>query len=521
MQWRSHLIVALSLVLAVSARAAEPINPDNPPEGLFTDEWGEVYMAGGKVGYVHSTMTRKGDLIDTRVMMKMVIGRANQAITVQTDQSTTESLTTGPIKFTQEMDASIMKTAMRGTIKNGRVTIVQSQYGMETTQTFDYPQGAVMVWGTFRESLRRGFEPGTTYTLSTYIPELRMDGPLPATTTVGNWEEFEHDGKRIRGQRVDLVLESHIGPIEMVNWVDHSGQILKSVMPMPGLGDIVIVMTDQGTALADFVPPEVFMTSIVKAKRTITPRTARRITYRIRSTTPGTDLGEIPTTDMQVPTKAADHSVKLVITRQEHAFRKPRAERVRAVDAGAWESGGEMAEFLESNLMINTKDPKLIALAKEAAGRSDDPFTLADNLRRFVTDYVDIKNLNIGFATASEVCRTREGDCSEHGVLLAALGRINGLPSRVAVGLAYVPWFGGQKDVFGYHMWTQFYIDGRWIDVDAALRETKCSPTRIAFATSSLKNTGLADLSLPLLSKIGAIDIDILNIEESPDGGDH
>ena len=101
----------------------------------------------------------------------------------------------------------------------------------------------------------------------------------------------------------------------------------------------------------------------------------------------------------------------------------------------------------------------------------------------------------------------------EHAVLLAALGRINGLPSRVVAGLAYVPLFGNEDDIFGYHMWTQFYIDGRWIDVDAALRETECSPARIAFAISSLQNAGLADLSLPLLSKIGAISLEIREME--------
>lgn len=163
--------------------------------------------------------------------------------------------------------------------------------------------------------------------------------------------------------------------------------------------------------------------------------------------------------------------------------------------------------------MINTDDPELKKLAKEATGGEKDPYKLADKLRQFVTEYVASKNLNIGFATASEVARNKEGDCSEHGVLLAALARINGLPSRVVVGLAYVPIFGKQDDIFGYHMWTQVYIDGRWLDIDAALRETVCSPIRLAFATSSLKSAGLAELSLPLLDKIGAIDIDVLEIE--------
>lgn len=524
LRMRSYLIIAALALCSVAARAGEPIDPNNPPEGRFSDDWGEIYMAGGKVGYVHSTMTRRGGLIDVRVLSKMVVGRAEQTVTIVMVQSTTETLAGVPVSFEQEMDASIMKTNMRGTIEDGRVTIVQSQYGLNTTLIFDFPKGAVMLWGMYRESLLRGFEPGTQYTLPTYLPELRLDGSLPTVTTVGKWEEFEHRGKRLRGQRVELTLESPIGSIDMINWVDKAGQPIKSVMPMPGLGDIVMIMTDQATALSNFAAPEVFMTTVVKANRKINPSTAWQITYRIRSTGPNTDIGTIPKTDMQVPTPAENGAIKLVITRQEHVLHKAHGELVRDTATGETGFAGdqqELAEYLASNLMINTQDPKLIALAKRAGGGIKNPFALGDKLRRFVTDYIDNKNLNIGFATASEVCRTREGDCSEHGVLLAALGRLNGLPSRVAVGLAYVSSFGGQKDVFGYHMWTQFYIDGRWIDFDAALRESQCSPTRIAFATSSLKDTGLADLSLPLLSKIGAIDIDILEVKESPGGGNH
>jgi len=222
----------------------------------------------------------------------------------------------------------------------------------------------------------------------------------------------------------------------------------------------------------------------------------------------------LPETDMQKIVRNPDGSILLEVTRQRHF--KTDSDSVLVADASVERCKTELSEYLAPNLLINTEDPELVKLAKRAGGHESDPFLLGDKLRKFVGQYVKTKNLNVGFASASEVCRTREGDCSEHGVLLAALGRLNGLPSRVVVGLAYVQSFGGQSDVFGYHMWTQFHIDHRWIDFDAALRESECSPTRIAFATSSLKNTGLADLSLPLLTLIGAIDIDILDVENVP-----
>ncbi len=496
----------------IGAALAAQVDPNNPAQGRFLDEWAEVYMAGGKVGYMHYAMAREGDLIHTQATTQMKIGRADSPVDIRMVQTTTETLAGVPVTFSSEMDLSLIKTSTKGTVKNGRVTIVSSQYGMEQTQTLDYPKGAVMAWGMFRESLLRGFKPGTEYTLDTYTPELRLDGAVSAATKVGDWEEFEHRGKRQRGQRVSVTLKSLIGSIESVSWVDRNGWALKAVIST-GFGDMVVLTTDQQTALTDFVPPEIFMKTVIKAGRTIDAKSTNRVKYRVRATKPDIDLTGLPTTGMQAVGEQTDRWVELVVTRQRHKTNRPQA--LARADSRATNElqADELAEYLESNLMINTADPKLIELARRAAGGETDPYALADKLRRFVTDYVEAKTLNVGFATASEVCRTKEGDCSEHSVLLAALGRLNRLPSRVVVGLAYVPVFGGQDDIFGYHMWTQFYIDGRWIDVDAALKETVCSPTRIAFAASSLKNTGLADLSLPLLFKIGAIDIDILEVE--------
>jgi hypothetical protein len=502
-------MISVSAMTPVCAIAA-PINPNNPPQGRFSDEWAEIYMTGAKVGYAHTTLNRDGDVITTGSTFHMVLGRAEKPVKIGMVQNSTETLAGVPITFGSEMDMSMMKSATKGTVKDGKVTIVTSQYGMDQSQTFDFPTGALMTWGTFRESLLRGFRPGTKYTLQTYAPELRLDGPVSAVTTIGEWEELRLRDKVTKGQKVTVTMESPVGSFEMLSWIDVDGEPLKAKVPIPGMGDIEMVTTDEATALRDFIPPEFFNTSTIPAKRKIDRAAARRIKYRLTAKAAGVELGDFPTTEMQTVAAKTDKSVELVVARVSHKPRSTPSEAPRQ----------DMSEYLDGNLMMNTSDPKLIELAKQAGSGEKEPFALADKLRRFVTEYVATKSLNIGFATASEVARTKEGDCSEHGVLLAALGRLNGLPSRVAVGLAYVPVFGKQEDIFGYHMWTQFFIDGRWIDVDAALRETDCSPARIAFAVSSLKNAGLADLSLPLITKLGGIDLDILDIETGPSPSD-
>ncbi len=506
---RHFWMISVSAMTPVCAIAA-PINPNNPPQGRFSDEWAEIYMTGAKVGYAHTTLNRDGDVITTGSTFHMVLGRAEKPVKIGMVQNSTETLAGVPITFGSEMDMSMMKSATKGTVKDGKVTIVTSQYGMDQSQTFDFPTGALMTWGTFRESLLRGFRPGTKYTLQTYAPELRLDGPVSAVTTIGEWEELRLRDKVTKGQKVTVTMESPVGSFEMLSWIDVDGEPLKAKVPIPGMGDIEMVTTDEATALRDFIPPEFFNTSTIPAKRKIDRAAARRIKYRLTAKAAGVELGDFPTTEMQTVAAKTDKSVELVVARVSHKPRSTPSEAPRQ----------DMSEYLDGNLMMNTSDPKLIELAKQAGSGEKEPFALADKLRRFVTEYVATKSLNIGFATASEVARTKEGDCSEHGVLLAALGRLNGLPSRVAVGLAYVPVFGKQEDIFGYHMWTQFFIDGRWIDVDAALRETDCSPARIAFAVSSLKNAGLADLSLPLITKLGGIDLDILDIETGPSPSD-
>ncbi len=503
---RPDLMCSTALLLVLSAGGAWAGDPLDPAQGRFSDEWAEVYMSGAKVGYSHATMAREADHIHTEVSVMMELARGAQSIKLQTFESTTEEIGGAPLSFESLLDMSVMQAATRGKIGDGKVTIVQSQFGMDQTQVFPFPEGALMTWGAYRENLIRGFESGTEYTTKVYAPQLRLDDAVTARTVIGDVETYEHRGKKLSGRRATVTMKTPATEIEMVSWLDEDGRPLKAVVPAPGIGDLEIVATDQAKALADFIPPEFFVTTFVQANRGFDPKTARRVKYRIKATSDAISLGELPTLDTQKVSTDGARAIEVVVARQPHVA----DGKVAAKDDPAFRK-----EYLGSNLMINIEDEELIKLARRAGGGESEPFALADKLRRFVTDYVTDKNLTVAFATASEVCRTREGDCSEHGVLLAALGRLNGLPSRVVVGLAYLPEFGYQRDILGYHMWTQFYIDGRWIDFDAALRESECSPTRIAFAVSSLKNAGLADLSLPLLGKLGGITVDVVEVSKT------
>jgi transglutaminase-like putative cysteine protease len=91
-------------------------------------------------------------------------------------------------------------------------------------------------------------------------------------------------------------------------------------------------------------------------------------------------------------------------------------------------------------------------------------------LTRFVGDFIQKKNLSRGLDVASVVAKRREGDCTEHAVLLTALARSRGIPARVVTGVALLP---GKEGVQAFgHAWVEYARKGRWERADAALPES-------------------------------------------------
>ncbi len=496
------LIVAVVAMTGVEALA---VDHSNPPQGVFVDEWLIMEMGGHRVGYLHSELSRTGDVIYTNNLMSMSLKRMNSPVTIMQLQTSQETLAGKPQAFSSQMDASVQKMIISGHIEDGKVHVTSKQFGNPTTATYDYPAGALMTWGTYLEQHKRGFKPGTSYDLSVYEPSMAADIPVSMTVEIGKKETIELDGKPVEAIRTKQIMKMPSLPtaLETTAWINEEGTVLKTSLPMMGL-ETVMTRTTKEKALAEFSPPEFFAPTTIPAQKKIDRAKSHQIEYVLRLKNGDGQLPPIPTTGMQTPTRLEDGSVKLVVTRMNH---DAIAKSTKKADAKKY------AEYLGANPMINADDEAVKKMAAKARGTATTPYAIADNLRRYVSDVIEDKNLDVGFASASEVCRNKQGDCSEHGVLLAALGRACGLPSRVVVGVVYVPVFGGAENIFGFHMWTQFLIGDQWVDFDAAQNETDCNATHIAFSVASLQDAGLGQLVFGLMNVIGNLDIEIERIE--------
>ncbi len=119
-------------------------------------------------------------------------------------------------------------------------------------------------------------------------------------------------------------------------------------------------------------------------------------------------------------------------------------------------TGPEFAPFLNPTARINSKDPRVVALAKQIAGEDSDGRGVASKIGEWT--YRNLKWKKVESDTV-ETLASREADCLEHSELYVALARSLGLPARVVTGAALS---GGS---FGAHAWVEIYL-GKWVEID-------------------------------------------------------
>jgi hypothetical protein len=121
--------------------------------------------------------------------------------------------------------------------------------------------------------------------------------------------------------------------------------------------------------------------------------------------------------------------------------------------------------WLEPTFMIDFDEPVFAGLQTTMKDQSVKPER--ESLVAFVDRFIDKKNPR-GWDLASTVATRREGDCTEHAVLTAALARLYGQPARVVVGIVLIS-RDTEHQAFG-HAWAEMLEDGEWVVADAALR---------------------------------------------------
>lgn len=481
-------LLALLLVALPAAVAAQP----EQQERYYV-----VMLDNQRAGWMRESTRIVDDQIISAGELHFEIKRGEIQVAITLSSEFVETTDYEPVRVTSTQSMAALPITTEVIFTEDSMDISITQNGVTNKQSQPLPEGTWLTPGGAEEFFKRRLGAGAEeIELRTIEP---MAGLAPVITTYTGFTEetIEVFGRDVPAVRAN-VTQSVAPGMSSTEYMDHSGRMLKSVTDMGGMR-MNIVAADKELALAELDPPELMQSTFVSPIGEINrPRKTTRATY-ILSVPDGT-ISDLPNLPSQTMTRIDDRTIRLEVTMGD--------------DAIEGEEPGEV--HLEASTMLDKEDPEIVKLTERARPSGDAPASVrAEAMRRAVFSHIDEKNLGVGIATASEVARTGVGDCTEHGTLLAAMLRADGIPSRTVSGLVFVENFEGSKDIFGYHMWTQAWIEeegqGRWVDYDATLGpSTRYDATHIALAVSAMSDDDSTNSMITLVPLLGRLEIEVV-----------
>jgi len=432
---------ALFLLLAASslAQAAAP-----------EETWMSVTLDGRKIGHMLDLREERDGKVITTQTLDVKLDRAGISVALVSSETSEETLDGKPLAFNARSQMSGIQTRLDGTVKpGGAVEIVVDVGGQQQKSTVKWPDGALLAEGLRLHGLREGLKIGTSYDDVAYQPS-SMDSVKVGTKITAKEKVDLPEGRR-ELYRMEQTMALGGMPTNSTAWVDAKQNVRRMTMDVLGF-KLEMLACSRACATAPNQSADMLQHSLLSAPRALT---AQELHTGLRYT---------------LAPKVASSQIELPGTDEQHVRKDSGALMVEIAPVGKIASKDAPVDAdRASNAWLQSSAPEVQTLAKQAAGDAKDDGARMQALETFVRGYISNKNLSVGYASALEVVKSREGDCTEHAVLLAAMGRSLGIPTRVVDGLAYTGSFAGSERVFVPHAWVHAWVDGRWQSFDAAL----------------------------------------------------
>lgn len=443
---KSAICFVLALCLASPALSRDTTAPRAVAVAEDT-QWLTVLLAGRKVGYMRIEREHSADKVVTRQFMTFEMGRAGISVSMSTLEEHQESLAGEPLAFTSVSTISGLQMRTEGKrIEGDRFAVKSGAAASLRDSELTWPDGALMSWGMEKRLREVELAPGARTQLLVFQPMLSQ------AITV-DYEVVGPATLSLPGGQVELIetlqtMNMPGGSISSRTWMDAQLQMHRTIMDIMG-EELELLACSQECAQAPNQPAEILTTSLVRAPRTLseTELTAP-LALELESKV---ELADWPGIDGQ-----------RLIDRGNGRYRIETLSDAPDPVAPPSARDTERTDWLD----FDTASVRALVDGNTPTGDNVERMRALQDL---VHGHIRKKSLNIGYASAGDAARLREGDCTEHALLLAALGRSLGIPTRVVNGLAYAGDFEGSKAVFVPHAWVAAWTGERWQAFDAAL----------------------------------------------------
>ena len=487
-----------ALVPAVFAQGKPAVSPAENAE-----EWSVMYMGKTRVGYARSNtlnVMRDGrELIRSESDTTMLIKRFGQELKMKLTLATEETLEGElvSVEFKNENPpASYTRTT--GKVIGDKLELEIENAKKVSKKSIAWDKANKSPAYQDRLLREKPVKTGEKQQFKVFLPEMNQ----VATVTITGRDPTETtllDGKKVKLQQVDIT-QSVLPGFVTKTWVDAEGHTVKSSTGGFFGSDMSSYRVSREEALKEISGAEldIAIDTLIKIQPPIQrAHESQEIVYQV--TVKGHDPAvEIPAGDTQRIKATGLETAELTVT----------SLRPTAAVPGPMKGVG--AEFSTPNRFLQSDDERVIKHAEAATGDATALWDIALRMESYVHDNLKKKNFSTALATAAEVAESLEGDCTEHACLLAAMCRVKKIPSRVVVGFVYAE----RLEAFGGHMWTEVFINGKWIPLDATLGMGGIGAAHIKLADSGFQDGDTAPTAsfLPILRVIGNMGLKVKTV---------
>ncbi len=478
---------------ASSARSATAAEKE-----AVRETWDVYFIQGDRIGYGRSSEQEVEDegrtLLRWEGECQLFVKRFGQPADFGFRVSSLETPDGKVLSLSCENELGLQPALTTGLVEGGTLRLQTTTAGKTTTTELAWPDAARGYFAVEQDLMRRPMQPGEQRTLQALQPLMNVLAQVELTA--GDYEVTESLTGSYELLRIESTLEQPDAKLEQTMWANRAGEVLKTHAPMM---QMTSYRTTEQVALkksdAAFDLGRMSTVKLPKPLDNAHRTTKMRYLVELEEGDPASVFVSGPTQQVK---STGPHTAEITVEAIGPDTPLP--------EGGAAPESPPTADDREPNDIVQSKDPRIVAMAQEAAGDEQDPWKTAVAMESYVHRHVKEKNYSTAFATASEVAESMSGDCTEHAVLLAALARARGIPARAALGLVYAP----SEQGFAYHMWTEVYVNGRWIPLDATLGRGGIGAAHLKLADSSLKGATAYSSFLPVAKVLGKLKIEVL-----------
>jgi transglutaminase-like putative cysteine protease len=491
------------LALASTLSAA----PSDPSGRLVEETWETAVIDGVQVGFAHTTVHEVERPDGTRLRatweLDLTFRRQGSLLRLHIEQGTEETRQGRVVGvFLRQGQQGGPRLELTGSLEEGRMHVRVD--GGRLERRLAWPDEVVGWYGREHLFAKRKPRPGDGFTFLRYEPTLNT-----VVTMQANVKGFEDvalpSGSRkllrvdMRADCIELPGQS-VQPPGAVWWLDENYLPVRRQFDLEGLGDVVLTRSTRAAAVAPPTPGrtvDVGVKTLVPLNRPIRrPYDTQSVVYRIL-------LPEDPEPAKALANDSHQEARALGAQMVEVHVHPPQAPRALANAAPV------AAEFLGTSHYLDCTDPRIGALARTAVGDETGPWRKARRIERWVKDSMRVDN-SAPLVPAGQIARDLCGDCRHFALLTTAMCRAEGVPARTAVGLLYVE--KGGRPYMGFHMWTEVYVGGTWLGLDATLGRGGVSAAHLKVADHSWHEVQSLTPLLPLQRILGKIRIEVLRV---------